>query len=83
MESSALKDIGQVSDIEEAITGSVRLRALKARLPIVQSMNSHMLSCPIFYIDILFDATSFSYQKELVIHQMLNLVQMLMILDLL
>jgi hypothetical protein len=29
MESSALKDIGQVSDIEEAITGSVRLRALK------------------------------------------------------
>ncbi|KAF0935616.1 hypothetical protein E2562_035074 [Oryza meyeriana var. granulata] len=29
MESSAVKDVGQVSDIEEAITGSVRLRALK------------------------------------------------------
>ncbi|KAL5206941.1 hypothetical protein ABZP36_031376 [Zizania latifolia] len=29
MESSALKDIGQLSDIEEAITGSVRLRVLK------------------------------------------------------
>ncbi|XP_037448075.1 phosphatidylinositol/phosphatidylcholine transfer protein SFH13-like isoform X2 [Triticum dicoccoides] len=29
MESSALRDIAQVSDIEETITGSVRLRALK------------------------------------------------------
>jgi hypothetical protein len=33
----SLREIGQVSDIEETITGSVRLRALKASLPIAKS----------------------------------------------
>jgi hypothetical protein len=31
MESSSLREIAQISDIEETITGSLRLRALKAR----------------------------------------------------
>lgn len=33
----SLREIGQVSDIEETITGSVRLRALKASLLILKS----------------------------------------------
>ncbi|OEL37319.1 Phosphatidylinositol/phosphatidylcholine transfer protein SFH6, partial [Dichanthelium oligosanthes] len=33
----SLREVGQVSDIEETITGSVRLRALKASLPILKS----------------------------------------------
>ncbi|KAG8072179.1 hypothetical protein GUJ93_ZPchr0006g43163 [Zizania palustris] len=44
MESSALKDIGQVSDIEEAITGSVRLRALKLPQRISYTSNAESSS---------------------------------------
>ena len=44
MESSALRDIVQVSDIEETITGSVRLRALKARLRNIRSVSSHLFN---------------------------------------
>lgn len=79
----SLKEVGQVSDIEETVTGSVRLRALKVSLLILMS---HVL---LSNFDILFSnfdigcaaLSSFSYQNELVTHQMLNQVQMLMILD--
>jgi hypothetical protein len=34
----SLKEVGQVSDIEETVTGSVRLRALKVSLLILMLM---------------------------------------------
>ena len=48
IESSALRDLVQVSDIKETITGFLRLCALKARLWNIWSVSSH-LRCPGFF----------------------------------